>query len=45
MKRHRRESVRTNPVDDDLHKESDRLFAFIMIVLAVIVVGSIVAVV
>ncbi len=44
MKRRRRETDRLNPVDNDLHKESDRLFAFIMIVLALIVVGSIVAV-
>jgi len=44
MKRRRREPVRPNPINDDLHKESDRLFMFIMAVLAVIVVGSIIAV-
>jgi len=44
MKRRRREQVRPDPVAEDLHKESDRLFMFIMAVLAVIVVGSIVAV-
>jgi hypothetical protein len=44
MKRRHREPVRPDPVGEDLHKESDRLFAFIMAVLAVIVLGSIVAV-
>lgn len=44
MKRRRREQVRPTPINNDLHKESDRLFAFIMAVLAVIVLGSIIAV-
>ncbi len=44
MKRRRREQVRPDPVGEDLRKESDRLFAFIMVVLAAIVLGSIIAV-
>ena len=41
MKKRRREQVLPDPVMEDIHKESDRLFAFILAVLAVIVVGSI----
>ena len=42
MKKRRREQVLPEPAVEDLHKESNRLFAFILGVLAVIVVGSIV---
>ena len=44
VKKKRRERITPDPVGEDLHKESDRLFAFIMAVLAVIVLGSIIAV-
>ncbi len=44
MKKRRREHVLPDPDVSDMQKERDRLFVFIMIVLAVIVVGSIVAV-
>jgi hypothetical protein len=44
MKRRRRETVRPDPEPSDIQKERDRLFAFIMAVLAVIVLGSIIAV-
>lgn len=41
MKRRRRQHVQPDPVAEDLHKESDRLFGFIMAVLVLIVIGSI----
>jgi len=44
MKRRRREQALSDPKPSDMQKERDRLFVFIMSALAVIVVGSIVAV-
>lgn len=41
IKRRQRERISPDPIIEDIHKESDRLFMFILAILAVIVVGSI----